>query len=343
MARQTEFARCLRRFLTHHLPSERGCSPGTVDSYRQAFCLLLEYMRSEMGLAADEVGLDDLTRPVVEGFLDWLERERGCAASTRNQRKAAVDSFVRFLEYERPECLPACQQILAIPPKRTATPEIPYLKTDAVSALLGSIDVGRRDGLRDHAMLSVMYATGVRVSELTGLRARDVSLGDPPTMLVRGKGGKSRYVPLVGQVPQVLRTYMRSYGLDLPERNEEPLFQSHVGGRLTRQGVTYILRKHADAARKAHPDVGIPERLSPHGLRHTAAMEMVGAGVDLIYIRDLLGHASVRTTEVYARADSKLKRKAIEAADRAITPPEDPVWEEDEDLREWLISLGRRR
>jgi len=342
MAGRTDFATLLRRFLTHHLPSVRGCSPGTVDSYRQAFCLLLEYLRSEHGLEADEVELDDITRVAVEGFLDWLEA-RGCAASTRNQRKAAIDSFVRFLEYERPECLPECRQILSIPPKRTAQKEIPFLKTEAMRALLGSIDTGRRDGLRDHAMLSVMYATGVRVSELTGLRARDVSLGEPPTLLVHGKGNKARYVPLVGQVTQILRTYMRAYGLDLPERNEEWLFQSHAGQRLTRQGVTYILRKHADTARMEHPESGIPERLSPHGLRHTAAMEMVGAGVDLIYIRDVLGHASVRTTEIYARADSKLRRKAIEAVDRAIVPPENPVWEEDDGLREWLNSLGRRR
>lgn len=343
MKRQTEFARMLRKFLTSHLVDARGCKPGTVESYGRAFCLFLEYADAELGIPADLFELDDFTRGAVVGFLGWLEDARGCAASTRNQRKAALDSFARFLEYEHPECLPELQAVLSIPLKRAPQPEVSYLSGEGTKALLAAVDVGVRDGLRDYAMLSVMCAAGVRVSELTGLRPRDVSLGEPPTVLVHGKGGKARYVPLASQVVPVLRAYMRGYGLDQPERCEEPLFQNHMGGRLTRQGVRYILLKYAERARAEHPEAGIPEDCSPHKLRHTFAMELVEADVDVLHIRDLMGHASVRTTEVYARTYAKRKRDAVEAASKGIVPPEEPRWDNDEGLREWLKNLGRRR
>ena len=343
MKRQTEFARMLRKFLTGYLVDVRGCRPGTVESYGRAFGLFLEYADTELGIPADEFDLGDFTRAAVEGFLEWLEGERGCAPSTRNQRKAALDSFARFLEYEHPEQLPELQSVLAIPLKKAPKPEISYLDSAGTKALLGAVDVLRSDGLRDYAMLSVMCATGVRVSELTSLRARDVSLGEPPTLLVHGKGGKARYVPLASQVVPVLRAYMRGYGLDLPERCEERLFQNHAGGQLTRQGARYILRKYAGRARAEHPEAGIPDDCSPHKLRHTFAMELVEADVDVLHIRDLLGHASVRTTEVYARTYAKRKRNAVEAASKGIVPPEEAKWERDEGLREWLKGLGRRR
>ena len=338
---ETDFALLLRRFLTAHLPSVRGCSPGTVDSYRQAFRLLLEYLDEVAGVPADRVSMADLTKGRVEGFLGWLEAARGNSASTRNQRKAAVDSFVRFAMYERPEPLAQCQSVLSIPQKRAPAPEVSYLKTEGVAALMSKVDVGRRDGLRDFAMLSVMYTTGVRVSEPCGARVRDLSLGEPPTLLVHGKGGRSRYVPVVSKIVPILRDYLRGYGLDLPGRGEEWLFRNHAGAKLTRQGVAYIVRKYGDAARADLPSA-VPADLSPHKLRHTAAMELVGSGVDLIYIRDLLGHASVQTMEAYARADSKMKREAIEAAGRLVVPREEACRDRDEGLRSWLRSFGRK-
>ena len=330
--KQTDFAICLNRFLTDFLVNKKGCSPKTIDSYRYAFIYLLDYYNEILGIPADQITIKSLTYERLLGFLDWLQSERKSGIATRNQRQAAINSFIRFLMYEKPEFLNEYQKILGIPVKKAPQKEISYLKTDGVSALMDQVDTRKADGLRDYVMLMLLYSTGIRV--------KDLSLHEPHTLLVHGKGKKSRYVPLMKDSIPIIQDYLKMMGYQSPEKLDEWLFINHMGRQFTRQGVNYIIKKYGAMARESSPDL-IPDSLSPHKMRHTAAMELVDSGVDLIYIRDLLGHVSVKTTEIYAKTDAKLKREAIEAASREIIPHEDAKWDSDDDLKSWLKSFNK--
>lgn len=339
--KQTDFAICLNRFLTDYLVNKRGSSSKTVDSYRYAFIFLLDYYNEILSISADRMTLDVLTYEHLLDFYDWLQTERKNSISTRNQRQAAINSFIHFLMYERPEFLNEYQKILGIPVKKAPQKEISYLKTDGVSALMGSVDTHKTNGLRDYVILMLLYTTGIRVSELINIRVRDLSLHEPYTLLVHGKGQKSRYVPLLKSSVPIIHDYLKCMKYTRPEKMDEWLFVNHMNGQFTRQGINYILSKYGSVARKSSPGL-IPADLSPHKMRHTTAMELVDSGVDLIYIRDLLGHVSVKTTEIYAKADAKLKREAIEAASREIVPPEEAQWDSNDDLKSWLKAFNRR-
>lgn len=341
MARQTDFAVCLNRFLMDYLPNKKGSSPRTIDSYRYSFIFLLEFYESILGIKPEKLDLSKVNYDSLLRYYSWLQDEKGVSVSTRNQRQAAINSFIHFLMHERPEYLSECQRILGIPVKKAPQKEISYLKTDGVSALMAAVDTKRTNGLRDYVMLMLLYTTGIRVSELITLRIRDVSLHEPYTLVVHGKGNKSRYVPLLKESVPIIQNYLDSYFKSGFIDTSRWLFLNHMKKPFTRQGVNHLISKYRDFAREEHPDL-IPDDLSPHKMRHTAAMELVNSGVDLIYIRDMLGHVSVRTTEVYARTDAKLKREAIEAASREIVPPEEAVWDNDEDLKAWLKGFNRR-
>lgn len=340
--KSTDFATYLNRFFVDYLPSEKGATAATIDSYRCAFILLLDYLEETKGIPADKVTVAELTRENVIGFLKWLETRRNNGISTRNQRHAAINSFVKYLEYEFPEYISEYQRILSIPFKKVPQAEVSYLKTEGVQLFVSQIDCSKTNGLRDYVMVQFLYTTGIRVSELINIRVKDVSFEEPRTILVHGKGQKSRYVPLHKDIVPVVQKYLATQGLDKPTRRNEWLFVNHMGTQFTRQGVNYIISKYRDKARKI--DISkIPVDLSPHKWRHTTGMELVDAGVDLIYIRDLLGHVSVKVTERYARADATSKRKAIEAAGKEIVPPEEAQWEVNKGLKEWLKGLNRRK
>ena len=251
-----------------------------------------------------------------------------------------MKGFVHYLKYEFPDYLDEYQRILAIPLKKTIQREISYLKTDGVELLVAQVDIGKKNGLRDYVMLLLLYTTGIRVSELIQLRVRDLSLTEPCTMRIHGKGCKGRYVPLLKTSIPHIQKYLSLMEYDCDARYNEALFKNHMGKPFTRQGINYVLKKYGCKAR-ANGDASVPEDLSPHKMRHTTAMELLSSGVDLIYIRDLLGHSSVTTTEVYARADAQMKRKAIEAASKEIVPEEKSLWDNNADLKNWLKNFNR--
>lgn len=337
--KNTDFATHLGKYFTHYLPNECGSSPQTIDSYRYAFILFLEYMETK-GMPPEKMVIADFTRDNIRGFLGWLESERGNSPATRNYRLAAMKGFVHYLKYEFPDYLDEYQRILAIPLKKTIQREISYLKTDGVELLVAQVDTGKKNGLRDYVMLLLLYTTGIRVSELIQLRVRDLSLTEPCTMRIHGKGYKGRYVPLLKTSIPHIQKYLSLMEYDCDARYNEALFKNHMGKPFTRQGINYVLKKYGCKAR-ANGDASVPEDLSPHKMRHTTAMELLSSGVDLIYIRDLLGHSSVTTTEVYARADAQMKRKAIEAASKEIVPEEKSLWDNNADLKNWLKNFNR--
>lgn len=337
----TDFAVLLNKFFVQFLPNERGSTPLTIDSYRYAFILFLSFLEEVCSIPADKAKISDMTRDTVIAFLNWLE-DRGNSISTRNQRQAAINSFIHFLKYEYPDYLNEYQRILAIPIKKAPKKEVSYVKEDGLQQIVNEIDTRRKNGMRDLVILLLFYSTAIRVSELIGVRVKDLSLSQPYTLLVRGKGQKSRYVPLMPNVVSQIYSYLDAMDYNHPEKMDEFLFLNHMGKPFTRQGINYLIRSYSDKARMKDPSK-IPEDMSPHKLRHSAAMGLVDSGVDLIYIRDLLGHVSVKTTEVYAKADAKLKREAIEAASKEIVPKEESQWDNNADLKLWLKSFNKSR
>lgn len=294
-----------------------------------------------MNIDADEIKISDITYKNILAYLDWLQTTRSNGIATRNQRQAAINSFLKFLMYELPEYLDEYQKILSIPTKKVPGIEISYLKSDATSLLIEMIDLKRRNGLRDYLILTIMFTTGIRVSELINIRAKDLSLSEPYTLLVHGKGNKSRFVPLMRDIVPHIKRYISLKQYDRPEKFHEFLFLNHMNTQFSRQGINYIVGKYAILAHKKFPNL-IPQNFSPHKIRHTTAMSLVESGVDLIYIRDLLGHVSVKTTEVYAKADALHKRQAIERASKHIVPRQQAKWDHDSSLKKWLKSFNRR-
>ena len=339
--KSTDFATLLGRYFTRYLPNERGSSPQTIDSYRNAFILYLEYMEHVGEIKPEKLSVRDYTRESILGFLKWLEEERGNSVTTRNYRLSAMKGFVHYLKYEFPDYMEEYQRILGIPLKKTEQKEISYLKTEGVELLVNQIDVNSTNGLRDYVMILILYTTGVRVSELINIKVKDISLTEPYTIKIHGKGNKGRYVPLMKTAVPHIKQYLSHMHYDTEARYEEYLFKNHMNTQFTRQGVNYVLKKYGAKARNVNKTL-IPDDLTAHKMRHTTAMELITSGVDLMYIRDLLGHSSVMTTEIYARTDANLKRKAIEAASKEILPQEEASWDTDTNLKEWLKSFNKR-
>jgi integrase/recombinase XerD len=338
----TDFARHLTDFLGRYLPAQRNLSSHTVRSYRDAFLLLLRYLRDERGKPAEKVCLDDVVAPLVLDWLEYLEKARGCSTRTRNQRLAAIHSFFRYLQVEEPGRILQAQRILAIPSRRYERRPIRHLNEAEVGALLRQPDPSTERGFRDAILLTVLYDTGARCQELLALRPRDVRLDAPAQIRLAGKGRKVRFVPLMAGTIALLRAHIRAHELDRPECADVPLFRGKGGQPLSRSGLRYVLQKHARAARTDHPAVGLDDPISPHSLRHTKAIHLLEAGIHPIHIRDLLGHEDVQTTvSIYAQASVEMKRRVLERA--ASKAPQAPVpsshcWRDDKDIMAWLRS-----
>ena len=241
------------------------------------------------------------------------------------------------MQSEVPDYLLQCQQILAIPLRRHAQPIVEYLSKEYLTEILAQPDLRKRAGRRDAVLLSVLYDTGARVQELVDLTAGDVRLDPPAQIRLMGKGRKMRAVPLMETTAQILRDHLRENGLDRPEQFDRPLFQNRQGKQLSRWGVRYILDKYVRAVRDVHP--GFTQVVSPHSLRHTKGMHLLQSGVSLEIIRDFLGHVDVKTTQIYARANLEMKRKALERISDTSPMPTIPSWKNDKSLLEWLHSL----
>lgn len=327
----------LSKFLTDHLAGERDLSAQTIASYRDAVKLLLTWFRDVEGTPPEKLSLADLDRTRVLAFLDWLEAERGNSAATRNQRLAVIKSFVRYTAVERPEFLNQATQILAVKQKKTSAPDMGHLTADQVKALLAEPDPATGRGLRDTVLLSTLYDTAARVQEICDLNTSDIRTARPMVVTLHGKGSKTRRVPLMDPTARLVADYLArraphpGVGADA-----DPLFNGPNQTRLTCWGITKILARHVQSLRRRDSGYAAGLNVTPHVIRRTRAMHLLQAGVNLIYIRDLLGHADVTTTEIYARADTDAKRIAIENAYQSLTPVSLPDWTSDQDLLKWL-------
>lgn len=337
MMTNTNFAKLLTGFLSNYLPMERGMSINTISSYKDTFILFIKYMEY-IKIKINRITLEVITMDIVVDFLDWLQATRKCCNSTRNLRLAAIHSFFKYIQYQYPENLLEMQRILSIPNKKEEKKSFNYLSLNGISLLLRQPNTSNSRGRRDLALLSLMYDTGCRVQELIDLTPSDIRFNNPITICIKGKGNKSRIVPMLDRQVNILKEYMIEYKLLEPQFMHHPLFFNSQLQKFTRAGINYILHKYIVMATKVDSTL-IPDRISCHSLRHSKAIHLLQSNVNLIYIRDLLGHTSITTTEIYARADSSMKRRALENAFVDVKPDQIPSWLVNDDLLEWLKSF----
>lgn len=296
----------LEAFFTERLMRQLQASPHTIAAYRDTMRLLLGFAAQRTDKQPSQLEVDDLDAPLVGAFLDHLQRERGNGVRTRNARLAAVHSLFHYAALRHPEHAQVIERVLAIPPKRFERNLVTFLTEEEVDALLAASDRATWTGRRDHAMLMLAAQTGLRVSELTGLRCGDVDLGRGPHVSCLGKGRKQRITPLTSVMVAVLRVWLKERG----NHPEAPLFPTRVGGALSRDGLQRRLAKNVERAARACPSLR-EKKITPHVLRHTAAMRLLQAGVDTSVIALWLGHEQIETTKIYLHADLAIKEQAL--------------------------------
>lgn len=302
----TMLAPVLQAWFTDRLITQRNSSPQTIAAYRDTFRLLLKFAHDQTGKQPFQLDIDDLDAPLIGAFLTHLEHERGNTIRTRNARLGAIHSFYRYCALEHPEHAHTIARVMAIPTKRHENTTVSYLNLVEIKALLAAPDQNTWLGRRDHALLALMIQTGVRVSELTGLRIADAHLGTGAHIQILGKGRKRRSTTLTAEIVTVLRAW-------LAERHgqaDEPLFPTRQGRPLSRYTIGVLLTKHAVTATHSCPSL-TTKRVTPHTLRHTNAMLLRAKGVDIATIALWLGHQSTQTTHIYEHADPALKEQAI--------------------------------
>jgi integrase/recombinase XerD len=303
----TAVAPTLQAFFVSRLGRQRDASPNTVDSYRHAFRLLLVYAEAQTGKRPSQLDLADLDAGLVSGFLDHLEADRANTAASRNTRLAAIHAFFRFASYRHPEHAETVQQVLAIPHKKTDRVPRSFLTSAEIEVVASAPDLTTWSGRRDHVLIVVALRTGLRLSELTGLRYSDVNLGAAAHVKCVGKGRKRRDTPIDKPTVKLLRAWMAE------RRGEasDPLFPSRRGGRLSSDAVQRLVAKHVATARNACPSL-TTKQISTHNLRHSCAMDLLRNGLDVAVLALWLGHEKLESVNAYIQADPTLKQRALD-------------------------------
>lgn len=323
-------------FFERHLKAEKGLSPASVKSYRDALRLFLAFVADQHHRQITRLVIEDLTAAKVREFLGHLEVKRSNHIRTRNQRLAALHTFFAYLAYQAPEMLAEAERVAAIPMKRVPPPGTQFLERDEIEALFSGMPIKGYSALRDRTLLLFLYNTGARVQEVSDLTVGNLVLEPQPRVHLRGKGGKWRTCPLWPQTARLLRDLLAAS----PATASHPVFTSRRGTPLTRFGVYKLVRRHTAALRVGNGDM--PRRISPHVFRHTTAVHLLEAGVEVNVIRGWLGHVSLDTTNRYAEINIRMKEAALLAcAPPAASAqfPRRPVWRDDASLLNWLESL----
>lgn len=302
----TSVAPTMQLFFTERLAKQRQASPATVKSYRNAFMLLLRFVHGQTGKAPSALGWEDLGVDVISAFLDHLEDDRHNSARSRNTRLAALRSLYRYAALRHPEHAQLIQHVLAIPQKRFDKTNVSFLEPEEVVALLAAPDRSRWEGRRDHALMALAVQTGLRLSELTGLNCGAVQLGTGAHVRCMGKGRKQRCVPLTTDTVAIIRVWLQERG----GLRDDPMFPTRTGRRLSDDAVEARVALYKPIAARDVASIGA-KKLTPHILRHTCAMTLLRAGVEVVVISLWLGHADIRSTMVYLHADLSIKERAL--------------------------------
>ncbi len=329
----------LTRYFQEYLISERNVSPHTVLSYRDALKLFLIFMKKQTNRSCTKLRMQDVTAHSVRRFLHGLEQDRGNSIRSRNHRLAALRCFFEYVARNEPRHAELASQINAIPKKRDTRTTAEYLETDEIRAIFDQIDRSRPQGLRDYALLLFLYNCGARVGEAAQLRLSWIELTKPYCVSILGKGRKWRTCPLWTATGEVFRTLLAGRSI---QSREEHVFLNRFGAPLSRHGIFDVVKKYTREACARMPRLS-QKRISPHTLRHTTAMHMLQAGIDLNSIRNWLGHASLQTTHQYAQIDLRMKTEAMERCEasfvQAAIPSTVPSWRANPDILDWLQAL----
>lgn len=332
------FSYVLSTFLNKFLPGKRNLSTNTIFAYNCAFGRLFSFAEEVRGIPEEKFTLDDLNDDFVFDFLTWMKEKCGASQATQKQRLAAIHAFVRFLMPRYPARMFEWQKILEVKVKCPPQSNVGYLSREAMEKLLSMPDVSTADGIRDLALLGLMYDGALRVQEVCDAMVGDIRLSKPGIIRVTGKGGKTAMVELVDSTINVLSAYIKT----AKKTPGDVLFTNHQRMKFTRAGIAYLLHKYGDMARKSMPD--FPKRIFPHMLRHSKAMHLMNGGVNIIYIRDHLRHSQLATTQIYAKADTQIKSEVIKKSGLRLAS-EDLMkdWRNDKRLMSELRDICSRK
>lgn len=313
---RTPLGPLLQEFFMERLINQRHASTRTVSAYRDCFRLLLSFAEQQLHRRPADLSLQDLQSPLILKFLDHLEKQRHNSIRSRNARFAAIRSFMHYAGYKEPAALSVIQSVLAIPMKRFDRPLVGFISRAHVEAIIAAPDAKTWTGRRDRVMFATLYNTGARVSELIGMQVADLILEGSPAVRIRGKGRKERTVPLWTNTVALLRSWLR----ELRGTDEQSVFPNRAGGGLSRTTVAERLQLAVEAAAKQHPEL-LKQHVFPHVFRHSIAMHMLQAGVDITVIALWLGHESPSTTHMYVEADLAMKERALRSLQQPSTMP----------------------
>jgi site-specific recombinase XerD len=324
----------LYAFFHDWMPRQKGLSIHTILSYRDTWKLLLCFSSERKQRDISALSLADIDEDDVVAFLEYLGDGRGVSVGTRNCRLAAIHSFFTYVARREPAAVAQCERIARVPMKKSVTPTMCYMDVDEITAVLRQPDRDTPEGQRDHALLAFLYNTGARIQEALNVSPDSIRFESPAQVTLLGKGRKVRTCPLWPETVALLKGLLKR----TPRANDQPIFVNRYGQSLGARGVRFKLDKYLQSAAEEVPSLK-RKRVTPHTFRHSVGVQLVASGVDVTVIRNLLGHASLNTTNRYARANVETKRKALEQVDSSTRPAEPPRWKRNPEMLEWLDSL----
>ena len=308
----TPFSKHLCTYIEEYLPNVRNYSTNTILSYQDSFRLLEEYMLEKHGVKPYLLDYKHFTEARILDFLEWLETERNCCASTCNQRLSALSAFLKYASMRSTPALQACITVANIPQKKVSRKPFSYFSVEELGLLFQMPDLRKDLGRRDLVLLCVLYDSGARAQELCDLTVKDVHFSKQPYVILHGKGGKTRFVPLMERPAKMLKDHIARSKTVTTAKNS-PIFFNQRGEPITPACIRNLIQKYVSKAQSSRPDLFQADTYSPHSMRHSKAVHMLEAGVDMVFIRDFLGHASIQTTEIYASVSQALLNKTLRA------------------------------
>jgi site-specific recombinase XerD len=343
--RDEAFFKAIRDFLTVYLPKQRCYSPNTVTSYRITLNLFVDFMVSEKHIPLYKLSFDHFKANIISDYLDWLQAKRGCSSSTRNQRLMALKSFTKYAGLIDAAQVSVHMELGKIPIQKSDTGVVEYLAEDALKALLEQPNSKRPTDIRNRFLMIFMYDTAARCQEILDLRLKDFELNaKSPYVYLHGKGNKTRTVPLMSKTVQHYLAYLNQFHPEAERQSGNFVFYTTIHGKrgqMSPDNVEYFMKRYGEKAKLGCSNV--PNRVHPHQLRHTRAIHLYRGGMPLALLSEFLGHAGISTTQVYAYADTEMKRQAIQKAcpqnHAEPTEPEKPIWENNEDYIRKLYGL----
>ena len=337
------FFKTVRDFLTVYLPKQKNASPNTIKSYRETLNLLLKFLDEKKKIPLHKVSFSDMEHKTLGDFLNWLEKSRKCSISTRNQRLMAIKSFFKYAVLVDATQMSFQVEVQKVSIKKTHSAAVEYLSQEGLKNILLQPNTKNDRGLRDQVLMTLMYDAALRCQEILDLKVRDVDLNAvSPSVLVTGKGGKMRSVPITPKAVEHVKRYLKKFHSQHNGRRDDYLFFTVLHRerkQMSCDNVGRFMKQYGTSARKQCRD--IPENVHPHQLRHTRAIHLYRDGMPLVVLQDFLGHADIATTQVYAYADTEMKRSAIKKAkgEDKIDMPAEALWQTDEEMIKRLYGL----